>query len=94
MGPGVVLVGTRYSPPQYPPDPHTPGTPSPTMPVVLMTSVLPRGAAARKNSVVGLISVQQLSLSTQISGSRGITEGYNLVRIGIPNDHKSIPGNE
>ena len=44
--------------------------------------------------VVGLISVEQLSLSGQISGSIGITEVYNLVRIGKIINHSFIPGNE
>ena len=44
------------------------------------------------NSAVGLRSVEQLSLSAQISGSKGITEVYNLATAGIPDDHKCIPG--
>ena len=44
--------------------------------------------------VVGLISVHRLSLDAQISGFRGITEGYNLAVAGNPNDHNLIPGNE
>ena len=51
-----------------------------------------RGAAARVQEAVGLISVDRLSLSTQISGFRGITEGYNLVVAGNPDDHNVIPG--
>ena len=45
------------------------------------------GAAALSNMVVGLKSVARLSLSAEISGSRGITEVYNLIRIDNPNDH-------
>ena len=82
------------APSQAPPVPTTPGTPLPYPTVVLMTSVLPRGAAAQKNSVVGLKSVEQLSLSTQISGFQGMTEVYNLSAAGIPNDQKCIPGTE
>ena len=44
--------------------------------------------------VVGLRSVEQLSLCAQISDSRGITEVYNVVELGNPNDHNVIPGNE
>ena len=44
--------------------------------------------------VVGLISVGQLTLSTQISGFQGITEGYNLAVAGNPDDHLLIPGNK
>ena len=52
--------------------------------------VLSRGV----NSVVGLISVRQLSLDAEISGFRTITEVYNLVEIGNPDDHYLIPGND
>ena len=41
--------------------------------------------------VVGLKSVEQLLLSTQISGFQGMTEGYNVPGIDNPNDHKYIP---
>ena len=44
--------------------------------------------------VVGLISVEQLSLSARISETRGITEVYNLVRIGKKDNHYHIPGND
>ena len=85
------LVGTRYSPPSHPPGPHHPG----------YTSLAP-GMAARwlhavytmRNMVVGLISVVQLTLSAQISGSSLMTEVYNLVGIGRINDHKPIPGTD
>ena len=43
---------------------------------------------------VGLISVDQLTLGTHISRFRGMTEVYNLIKAGIPNDQKCIPGNE
>ena len=43
---------------------------------------------------VGLKSVRQLSLDDQISGSRELTEVYNLVRIGKINNHFVIPGTE
>ena len=43
---------------------------------------------------VGLKSVGQLTLSVQISGSEGMTEVYNLIRIGNPDDHNLIPGNK
>ena len=41
---------------------------------------------------VGLISVAQLTLDAQIWDIRGITEVYNLVKTGNPNDHNDIPG--
>ena len=44
--------------------------------------------------VVGLRSVDQLSLSTQISGIRGMTEVYNLVYVGRIINHLLIPGNK
>ena len=42
---------------------------------------------------VGLISVHQLTLGTHFSGFQGMTEVYNLLRIGIFNNHSFIPGN-
>ena len=50
------------------------------------------GSVHGPNSAVGLISVAQLSLDGQFSGFLGITEVYNLVDLGIPNDHNDIPG--
>ena len=44
--------------------------------------------------VVGLILVAQLTLDDHFSGFRGITEVYNLLDVGNPNDHIVIPGNE
>ena len=44
--------------------------------------------------VVGLKSVEQLSLSDRFSGFQGITEVYNLVDIGRINNHFVIPGTE
>ena len=44
--------------------------------------------------VVGLRSVAQLTLGTHFSGFLGITELYNLSKLGNPNDHYVIPGNE
>ena len=41
---------------------------------------------------VGLISVHQLSLDGHFSGFEGITEVYNLLTVGNPNDHKYILG--
>ena len=46
----------------------------------------------RLKDAVGLISVDQLSLSVQFSGLQGFTEGYNLIRIGRINNHIVIPG--
>ena len=53
-----------------------------------------RAVPARLNMAVGLISVQQLTLDGRFSGFQGITEVYNLVYVGIPNDHNVIPGTE
>ena len=44
--------------------------------------------------VVGLRSVDQLSLLDQISGFRGMTEVYNAKRIGRINNHYVIAGTE
>ena len=43
---------------------------------------------------VGLKSVAQLSLVGHISEIEGMTEVYNLVRIGKNNNHLVIPGND
>ena len=44
--------------------------------------------------VVGLNTVEQLSLSVHFSGLLGITEGYNLVEVGRIINHLGIPGNK
>ena len=54
------------------------------------TGTAPRGL----NIGVGLISVAQLTLDAQIWEFQGITEVYNLVETGNPNDHNVIPGNK
>ena len=73
------------------PGPHpTPGTPPPTR----TASAVPGTALTQTNSAVGLRSVAQLSLGTQISDNRTITEVYNLLELGNPNDHFLIAGNE
>ena len=83
-------MGTRYSPPATThPYPH-PGTPPPTHPHVY----IPVHGSAVRHMAVGLKSVAQLTLGLYISDFRGITEVYNLVKAGIPNDHIFIPGNE
>ena len=44
--------------------------------------------------VVGLRSVDQLSLDARFSESGGMTEVYNLVEIGRIINHCLIPGNK
>ena len=44
--------------------------------------------------VVGLISVGQVSLDAEISGSRVMTEVYNLIKIGRINNHSFISQNK
>ena len=44
--------------------------------------------------VVGLISVDQVSLSAEISDIRGMTESYNLVEIDRIINHSLISGNK
>ena len=77
-------MGTRYSPSRTHPHPTTPGTPSHGGPGILR---VPHGQSREHKVAVGLISVDQLSLYAQISGFQGMTEGYNLVTAGNPNDH-------
>ena len=83
-------TGYRYSPQPptrlYP----TPGTPLPRMSALAVADPGYGGG----NMVVGLISVEQLSLDGLISDIRGITEGYNLVYIGRISNHFVIPGTE
>ena len=87
LGTGIALPATHPATHR----PHHPGyTPPDTGRTPGPTSVL----YPEYNSVVGLISVGQLSLGVQISGSRGITEVYNLSKIGNINNHFFIPGND
>ena len=55
---------------------------------------VPHVQPARLNSAVGLKSVEQLTLSAEISGFQGLTEVYNLSVAGNPDDHFFIPGND
>ena len=55
---------------------------------------VPRSQSHGVNSVVGLKSVAQLSLCARFSGSQGMTEVYNLLSVGIINNHYAIPGND
>ena len=94
MGPGSGPGGYRYSPPRYPPQSppsHTPGTPplAPGMAARWLRELL-----TAKYMAVGLISVEQLTLRPEISGSGGMTEVYNLVGIGRIINHLLIPGTE
>ena len=73
----MVLVGYRYSPPRTPPGIPTPGTPLHPR----YTQHVNAGYSTAKNEGVGLISVEQLTLSAQIEQLRGMTEVYNLLRI-------------
>ena len=50
-----------------------------------------RGARDPEECAVGLKSVDQLSLGARFSGLRGITEVYNVIKAGNPNDQKYIP---
>ena len=72
----------------------TPGTPPrhPWYTAVMVT--VPHSHARGLNMVMGLRSVDQLSLDARFSGSQGMTEVYNLSIAGIINNHLLIPGNE
>ena len=73
-GTGIALPTTHPATPR----PALPRVhPSPRLPVP-GTSVAP---AVVSEAGVGLKSVAQLTLRSLISGLRGITEGYNLLRI-------------
>ena len=83
-------MGTGIAPPTDHPVP----IPRVHLPLpVLMREWLGLPAPSTKEAV-GLKSVAQLTLSSHFSGFQGITEVYNLVYAGIPNDHKLIPGNK
>ena len=76
--------GYRYSTPPDPPVLPLPRVhPPPSRQYSVASTVQYRGL----NSVVGLRSVDQLSLDGQISGFRGMTEVYNLIVAGIINNH-------
>ena len=87
-------MGTGIAPLQAHPVPTYPGyTPPPTTAADVIhapTAVLYGGV----NSAVGLRSVGQLSLSARFSGSKGMTEVYNLVEIDRITNHLGIPGNK
>ena len=63
--------------------PHPGYTPGPAC----YTPGTPRGHHMWDNQAMGLKSVEQLSLSAQISETEGMTEVYNLLRIGRINNH-------
>ena len=81
LGTGIALPGTH---PHPPPRVHPP---APTATTQVFT-----GTYRGLKLVVGLISVEQLTLSARISGFQGITEVYNLVRIHRISNHSFIPG--
>ena len=69
------------APSQPPSPPTTPGTPPPYPLVAMSGYTVTAGSWRTKNMVVGLYSVDQLSLCVHFSGLRVLTEGYNLLRI-------------
>ena len=84
----------RYSPPGHPPGLHHPGyTPAQARRSIRCGTAV-HGYVGGANSAVGLKSVDQLSLGTQISDIRDMTEVYNVATAGNPNDHKYILGND
>ena len=82
-------VGTGIAPPATP-SPPLPRVHPPTRHRYMAPSRTRHGV---HNMVVGLRSVAQLTLEVDISGSRGITEVYNLLTAGIISNHYLIPGN-
>ena len=83
LGTGIALPPAH---PATPPRVHPP--PTPYMPYVA------RAGSREVKHAVGLKSVDQLSLYVQISGFKGMTEVYNLFKIGRINNHLYIPGFE
>ena len=85
-------LGTGIAPPTTHPATHTPGTPPPHRAVPPGMVQRCTGMYGGVNSVVGLKSVHQLSLYVLFSGFLGMTEVYNLRKIGRINNHYDIPG--
>ena len=89
MGSGRVLGGYRYSHPPGPPRPHHPGY---TLPHYPYMPYVARAVSQRVNIVVGLISVDQLTLVDHIPRFGTMTEVYNVAVAGRNNNHFTIPG--
>ena len=94
MGPGRVLGSTRYSPSQVPTQSPPRVHPSRYPPPSMYTADMAAAVYIQLNIAVGLKSVAQLSLDALISGFRGMTEVYNLLRAGRINNHFFIPGTD
>ena len=88
------MGGYRYSTLPTPPRYHTPGTPPLPHPGTPWHGHSARVQSAELNMAVGLRSVAQLSLYTQISGFQELTEVHNLIRIGRINNHLFICQND
>ena len=76
------------------PGTHYPGYTSPLPHAASALYCCRTGHARGLNSVVGLISVGQLSLVDRFSDIRGMTEVYNAKNVGRINNHYVIPGND
>ena len=86
------MVVPGIAPPSHP-QPHHPGYTSPPHPGARYTVYsAPAAVYSGCKMVVGLKSVDQVSLSAEISGFQTITEVYNLVEIGRISNHSFIPG--
>ena len=87
-------MGTRYSTPPGTPVLHHPGYTPPHRTLHGPVYTTPRALYTGLNIAVGLKSVDQLTSGPYFSGSRGITEVYNLTKIGRIINHSFIPGNK
>ena len=81
---GGLGLGTGIAPLPAPPSSHHPGY---TLPAPLLMHAVTQRSVHRAKVVVGLISVDQLTLRLRISDIEGMTEVYNLLRIGRINNH-------
>ena len=90
LGTGIALPGTHPARTTPGTPPHPGYTPAPTVTAVHGPGMQSRGS----NMVVGLKSVEQLTLDLHFSGSLTITEVHNLSKIGRINNHFLIPGND
>ena len=81
-------LGTGIAPLRDPPSPHPGYTPPHATRQQCTREQLHPGL----KEAVGLKSVDQLTLCVVFSGFEGMTEVYNLIRIGRINNQFTIPG--
>ena len=86
--------GRRVVPGIAPPSPPTIPPPRVHLPTEPPSTRQRTRVLTAVNMVVGLISVDQLTLGLLFSDIRGMTEVYNLIKVRRINNHFVIPGND